>query len=282
MVNPCARPVIPSIVPGFKFHRKQPTAVFLGIYDPRPPGFQDYLCLQSGTINKRNHILIIDLRFLLPEQSRCQNGIMYQLCIAIPSARSPAIPGCLGSQPGFPYYDPEGSREFRSWYLKEFGMAPPSKRLSPTPEQKRPFFARITDPVSPYYVAADRPVFGGKIIVLANENTGSAASLLTGLIQDNPAAVIVVLSQQSHRSVLSLPCIFSILCCCDRRTWSCSSSASSAAGCSVRPAITSARTGLFRWRHTLYPGQLILDVPCWGTNRSASKHTSGMRESYTI
>src|SRR6185503_12026247 len=42
-----------------------------------------------------------------------------------------------------------------------------------------------------YYVAPDRPVFSGKTIVLANQNTGSAASILTGLIQDNQLAEIV-------------------------------------------------------------------------------------------
>jgi hypothetical protein len=34
-------------------------------------------------------------------------------------------------------------------------------------------------------------VFTGKIIVLANQNTGSAAALLAGLMQDNHLAVIV-------------------------------------------------------------------------------------------
>ena len=54
-----------------------------------------------------------------------------------------------------------------------------------------PFFARVTDPASPFYVAPDRPVFRGKIIVLANQNTGSAAAGFTAVMQDNRLAVIV-------------------------------------------------------------------------------------------
>ena len=91
----------------------------------------------------------------------------------------------------FAHYHPKESREFGGWYLEKFGQEPASKQLLLTPDHERPFFCGVTDPGSPYYVAPNRPVFSGKIIVLANQNTGSAASLLAGLLQDNRLAVIV-------------------------------------------------------------------------------------------
>src|SRR5207248_3144456 len=75
-----------------------------------------------------------------------------------------------------------------SWYRKKFGVEPPAKQLLPTPE---PGLARINDPQSRFYVAPDRPVFGGRIIVLTSQDTQSAASDFAVLMQDNRLATIV-------------------------------------------------------------------------------------------
>jgi hypothetical protein len=52
-------------------------------------------------------------------------------------------------------------------------------------------FEKIEDQTSPYYIPKNRTVFKGKIIVLANFNTGSAAALFTTLLQDNNIATII-------------------------------------------------------------------------------------------
>ena len=52
-------------------------------------------------------------------------------------------------------------------------------------------FEKIEDPGSVYYIPKDRKVFKGKIIVLANYKTGSAAALLTALMQDNNIATVI-------------------------------------------------------------------------------------------
>ncbi len=52
-------------------------------------------------------------------------------------------------------------------------------------------FEKITDPGSAYYVSPDRPVFRGSIVVLAHYGTGSAAALLTCLLQDNGIARVI-------------------------------------------------------------------------------------------
>ncbi len=52
-------------------------------------------------------------------------------------------------------------------------------------------FEKIEDPKSVYYLPKERKVFKGKIIVLANHQTGSAAALLTALMQDNNIATVI-------------------------------------------------------------------------------------------
>jgi hypothetical protein len=182
------RPLIRAWL-AFEFHRKKPSSVLRGIYDPERPVFKDYLAVAIREINQQGITnLIIDLRRNSGGEAELCKQLIYHFTDRddLRGAREFQYnPKVLS------HYDPKGNKEFHSWYLQKFGAEPPSGRLLPTPKQERPFFASVTDPASPYHVAPDRPVFGGKIIVLANQNTGSAASLLTGLMQDNRLAMIV-------------------------------------------------------------------------------------------
>ena len=186
MVRPWVRPLVRAWL-GVQFHRKEPFDVLRGIYDPDRPVFKDYLASAIQDISRHGITnLILDLRYNGGGETELAKQLVYHL------TRRDDLRDSRGFEynlEAFAYYDPKGFREFRSWYLKTFGTEPKSKQLLPAKES--PFFARITDPESPYYVAPDRPVFSGNIIVLANQNTGSAASILTGLIQDNRLAVIV-------------------------------------------------------------------------------------------
>ena len=186
MVKPWVRPLVRAWL-GIQFHRKKPFAVLRGIYDPDRPVFKDYLASAIRDINRQGITnLIIDVRYNGGGEGELVNQLIYHL------TRRNDLRGSREFKYNpqvVAYYDPKGSREFRSWYLKKFGTEPQSKQLLPTPEG--PFFARVTDPASPFYVAPDRPVFRGKIIVLANQNTGSAAAGFTAVMQDNRLAVIV-------------------------------------------------------------------------------------------
>ena len=188
MVKPWIRPLVRAWL-GIQFHRTKPSSVLRGIYDPDRPVFKDYLASSIRDINRQGITnLIIDLRH--------NGGGETELCKQLPYFLTHRIDLRDSSEfeynaEVFAHYDPKRAKEFRSWYLKKFGVEPPPRQLLPMPEQERPFFASISDPKSPYYIAPDRPVFDGKIIVLANQNTGSAASLLAGLIQDNRLAVVV-------------------------------------------------------------------------------------------
>lgn len=188
MVNPLFRPLVRGWL-AFQFHRKKPSSVLDGIYDPERPVFKDYLASSVRDMNQLGITnLILDLRNNGGGETELTKQLMYFLSTRADLADSrtfefnPAVSA---------YYDPKEGRKFLAWYREKFGAEPPSKQLLPTPDQEKPFFDDETDRSSPYYIAPDRPVFSGKIIVLANQDTGSAASLLAGLMQDNRLGIIV-------------------------------------------------------------------------------------------
>ena len=188
MVRPWVRTLIRAWL-DIQFHRKKPFDVMKGIYDPGRPILKDYLASEIGNINRLGITnLIIDLRNNGGGERELTKQLIYYLTHRADLRDSKVFEY---NPKIFAYYDPDGSRKLRSWYQKKFGTEPPFRQLLPTPEQELPFFAHITDPKLPCYIDPDRPVFSGKIIVLVNQNTASAASFLTGLIQDNKLAVIV-------------------------------------------------------------------------------------------
>ena len=188
MVKPWARPLV-RVWLAFQFLREKPSAVLDGIYDPARPVLRDYLASTIREINRQGVTnLVLDLRRNGGGETELCKQLVYYL-----TRRTNLLdlrefeynPRVLA------YYDPKEAKEFHSWYVKKFGAEPPSKQLLPTPEQDKPFFAEEMDTHSLYYIAPDRPVFNGRIIVLADQETGSAASHLAGLIQDNRLALIV-------------------------------------------------------------------------------------------
>ena len=186
MVQPWVRPLVRGWL-GIQFHRKKTAAVLRGIYDPERPVFKDYLASAIRDINEQGITnLVIDLRHNGGGAGELCNQLAYHL-----THRDDLRPGreLNYNLEALAHYDPEGANDFRAWYVEKFGAEPSSKQLLPTPEQ--PVFAQITNVHSRYYVAPDRPVFSGRIIVLANQHTKSAASLLTALVQDNRLGAVV-------------------------------------------------------------------------------------------
>jgi hypothetical protein len=193
MVRPAVRPLVRAWL-AIQFHRKKPAAVLRGIYDPDRPFFKDYLAAAIGEINRQGITnLIIDVRRNGGGESTLVNQLAYHL------TRRDDLRGAREFKYNprlYAYYDPVGYKEYRSWYVKEFGREPAPKQLLSAREV--PFFSSVTDAKSPYYVPPDRPVFSGRIIVLANHNTGSAAADFTQLIQDNRLGVIVGTTPRSN------------------------------------------------------------------------------------
>lgn len=188
-VKPWARPLV-RVWLAFEFHRKDPGPILRGMYDPQRPLLKDYLAATVRDMNRQGVTnLILDLRYNNGGAKELSRQLLYFLTRRthlLNSREYQYNPGV------YAYYDSrEYYQEFHPWYVKKYGVEPPFGKLLPPPDDERPFFAPVTDPKSVYYVSPNRPVFRGKIVVLVNENTESAASLLAGLIQDNRLAVIV-------------------------------------------------------------------------------------------
>jgi hypothetical protein len=193
MVKPAVRPLLRAWL-AIEFHRKQPAAVLKGVYDPDRPFFRDYLATAIRDINRQGITnLIIDLRRNGGGESALTEQLVYHL------TRREDLRGQRWFKYNpkvYAYYDPKGYKEYCAWYADKFGAEPPPKQLLPLKDE--PFFTEVTNPKSHFYVAPDRPVFNGRIIVLANQNTGSAAGDLTQLLQDNHLAVIVGTTTSSN------------------------------------------------------------------------------------
>lgn len=52
-------------------------------------------------------------------------------------------------------------------------------------------FDKITNPESPYYIPKNRPIFNGKIAIIADYTTHSAGALFTALLQDNKIGPVI-------------------------------------------------------------------------------------------
>ena len=88
------------------------------------------------------------------------------------------------------YYKKE-FRKFEKDYFQKFGKSVPDNKLVQSNFKDKNLFSEISDKKSAYYVSPDRPIFKGKVFILADYNTGSAAALLTTLAQDNKIATII-------------------------------------------------------------------------------------------
>lgn len=186
--RPWIRPLVRTWL-ALEFMRRKPGGLLEDIYDPTRPLLKDYL---AESIRKMQQLqitnLILDLRYNSGGEGELGKQLIYHL-----SRR-----GDLQDTKEFAYnlkvsayYDPVAARKFVTSYLKQFGKEPPARQLTESPDNQLPFMDEEVNPKSIFYVAPDRPVFGGRVIVLANQNTASAASILTSLLQDNDLAVVV-------------------------------------------------------------------------------------------
>ncbi len=86
---------------------------------------------------------------------------------------------------------------FKKYFQKEYQNLEktylnnvPQKKLVRTNLDNN-LFSQITDKNSKYYIPNTRPIFKGNVYILSNYRTGSAAAMLTTLIQDNKIGTII-------------------------------------------------------------------------------------------
>jgi hypothetical protein len=155
------------------------------------PVFKDYLKLMFDSL-KRQGIdnLIIDLRNNGGGSSLLCNQLLYYLTDKedLKDFSKMYYLSDFNNQ-----MDKKEYNNFIKTYIRKNNAQPEKDKLYPDGFYNcdSSLFEKIESPQSPYYIPKNRKVFKGNVIVLANYRTGSAAALLTTLIQDNNIGIVI-------------------------------------------------------------------------------------------
>ncbi len=186
----------PWIVPFAKMYlnkqiKKKNSQKTRGFVDVDRPVFKDYLELMFDSIQKQGIAnLIIDLRNNPGGSSLLCTQLMYYLTEK-EDLKDFSKMYCLSD-----FNKQIDKKEYKSFvksYVKEYNKPPEKDKLYLDGffNCDSLLFEKIENNKSAYYIPKNRKIFKGKVIVLANYQTGSAAALLTTLLQDNNIATVV-------------------------------------------------------------------------------------------
>lgn len=175
-----------------QFKKQEPSSTVRHWYDPQRPSLKKYLSKLMNELDslKIQH-LIIDLRHNPGGNILLAKQLLYHL-------------GGKDELQDFHHYfypsgltrlfQPHEYENFERSYIQKHKQKPAARQLYPfsaVQNASSDFFKRIKDPASIYYIAPERKLFKGKVYVLADWTSGSAAALLTTLLQDNGLATII-------------------------------------------------------------------------------------------
>lgn len=193
-VNSYVRPSLQPLAKLYlknQFKKEEPDHELLSRYDPLRPSFKGYLwsMVQEMDSLKLDH-LVIDLRnnpggnlmlcrqllYFLSEKKELNDFNRYIYTSEVTK-----------------YFQPGRYGHFKNRYVTSHRSPLPEKRLFPLNEYPagHDIFKGIRDPKSPYYISDNRPVFNGRIYVLADWTSQSAAALLAALLQDNGLGTVI-------------------------------------------------------------------------------------------
>lgn len=182
-VKPWLQPVARGYVRS-EFKKASPSKRITGLYNPKYPVFKDFVWQLVDSLN-RNKIenLIIDLR----------NNPGGNLTLGIQLIYFLTEKDSLKTFSEFAYTSDIFKKYFQKEYQgieKTYLKNVPQKKLVRTNPDNN-LFSQITDKNSKYYIPANRPIFKGRVYVLSNYRTGSAAAMLTTLFQDNNIGTVI-------------------------------------------------------------------------------------------
>lgn len=167
-----------------QFKKEKPSKRMAQYYHPEYPIFKDFVWELIDSLNNNNiNNLIIDLRQNPGGSSILCTQLMYFLTrdTDLKDFAKYAYTSDI-----YKSYFPDDYNKLKEFYpngVPENELVLENKNSS--------LFDDITDKESPYYIPENRPVFEGQVYIIANYTTGSAAAMLTTLIQDNEIGTIV-------------------------------------------------------------------------------------------
>lgn len=189
-VKPWLRPAAKLYV-NIQTNKKKPSKRLQKYFDPERPVFSEYVSQMIKESNEKGITkLILDLRN--------NNGGSELICLQLlyhltDKENLKDFERYVPNGDFYKHYFKDDYKEKVELHTKIHGTPPPKDSLfyAGYANSNKDLFDKITDPNSPYYIPKDRPVFKGKIIVLADYSTHSAGALLTTLIQDNNVGKVI-------------------------------------------------------------------------------------------
>jgi hypothetical protein len=181
-VKPWLHPLATVFI-NHQLKKKKPSNLLKNYYDPERPVFAMYISQMIEESNQKGiDKLIIDLRN--------NNGGSELICLQLlyhltEKENLLDFKTFVKNEKIYNYYF-NTNHKVAKRYAK-----PDSLYFIGNSNSTNTLLDKITDEKSPYYVAPNRPVFKGKIIVLANYTTESAGALFTALLQDNGIAQVI-------------------------------------------------------------------------------------------
>jgi len=167
-----------------QFKKKKPSKQIAPYYNPEYPIFKDFVWELIDNLNKKKiKNLIIDLRNNPGGNLTLGIQLMYFL------TNKKELKGFTK----YAYTSDIYKNYFPTAYKKlekQYPNGVPRNKLVLI-ENNDNLFSEITDNKSKYYIPENRPIFKGRVFIIANYRTGSAAAMLTTLFQDNNIGTII-------------------------------------------------------------------------------------------
>lgn len=189
-VRPWVRPMANMYV-NIQTNKKKPSKRLKKYFDPERPIFHEYINKMIEESNTKDiSKLVIDLRN--------NNGGSEMICLQLvyhltENENLKDFSVYIQNSDFYKHYFKEDYTEKVNLYRKENGTEPKKDSLffAGFSNSDKSLFDKITDPKSPYYIPKNRPVFKGKIVIIADHSTHSAGALFTALLQDNDIGSVI-------------------------------------------------------------------------------------------
>ncbi len=189
-VKPWLRPMANRYV-NKQISKKKPSKKLKNYFDSERPVFHEYV---SKMIEESNHAgstkLIIDLRN--------NNGGSELICLQLlyhltENENLKDFSVYVKNGDFYKHYFEKDYALKMDFYRKQNGKEPVQDSLffGGFSNSEQSLFDKITNPESPYYIPKDRPVFKGRIAIIADYSTHSAGALFTALLQDNKIGSVI-------------------------------------------------------------------------------------------
>lgn len=189
-VKPWIRPLA-NLYVNIQTNKKKPNTRLKKYFDPERPLFNQYVNQMIVESNKKGiSKLVIDLRN--------NNGGSEMICLQLlfHLTENESLKDFSVYVKNTDFYKHYFTKDYISktdFYLKQNGREPDKDSLffGGFSNSDSLLFDKITNPNSPYYIPKDRPIFKGKVAIIADYSTYSAGSLFTSLLQDNKIGLVI-------------------------------------------------------------------------------------------